>query len=90
VRGRSARNSYEWATRVITRPRGISGYRFFQTRGWRIHWVSCMRPTNTRNVSVTASYPWPVLVSLTVPQGGTAEARAGVARVNRHTHSGQK
>jgi hypothetical protein len=31
---------------------------------WRsIHRLSCMRPTNTRNIPVTASYPWPVLAS---------------------------
>jgi hypothetical protein len=31
---------------------------------WRsIHCLSCMRPTNARNIPVTASYPWPVLAS---------------------------
>jgi hypothetical protein len=25
--------------------------------------LSCMRPANTRNIPVTASYPWPVLAS---------------------------
>jgi len=32
-------------------------------RRWRIHCHLCKRPTNTRNISVTASYPWPVLAS---------------------------
>jgi hypothetical protein len=32
-------------------------------RGWRIHWLVCMRPTNAGNISVTASNPWPVLAS---------------------------
>jgi hypothetical protein len=35
----------------------------YRNRGWRIHCLSCMRPTNTRNISFTASYPWPVLAS---------------------------
>jgi hypothetical protein len=32
-------------------------------RGWRIHCLSCMRPANTGNICITASYPWPVLAS---------------------------
>ena len=35
----------------------------FHSRGRRIHCLSCMRPTNPRNISVTASYPWPVLAT---------------------------
>src|SRR5271157_815438 len=32
-------------------------------RGGRIHWFVCMRPTNTGNISFTASYPRPVRAS---------------------------
>jgi uncharacterized protein (DUF433 family) len=31
--------------------------------GWRIHCLLCMRPTNTGNIPVPPSYPWPVLAS---------------------------
>ena len=35
------------------------------SRGWRTQCLSCMRPTNPGDLSVTASYPWPVLASVT-------------------------
>jgi hypothetical protein len=42
------------ASRVLG---SISGF----DRGWRIPCLLCMRPTKPGNISVTASYPWPVL-----------------------------
>jgi hypothetical protein len=32
-------------------------------RGWGIHCLSIVPPTNTRNIAVSAPYPWHVLAS---------------------------
>jgi hypothetical protein len=47
---------------MTCRPYGVN-----YIRGWRIHCLSCMRPTNTRNIPVVAPYPWPVLASQRSP-----------------------
>jgi len=52
-----------------------------RNRGWRVHWVSCMRPTNTRNISVTASHPWPVLA---------VGARLGQTHLRERLEKGRK
>ncbi len=48
----------------------VRGYFFC---GWRTHWFVCMRPTNTGNISVTASNPQQGLTSAI--QGSSAALR---------------